>query len=217
MGKKGKKKGGKDEVSKSEQIKEAGNKAFLAKNYQEAVEMYTQAIEISLQTPNHIYYANRANAYLELQQYEECIADCNQSIKIDKTFIKSYFRKAKALIGQDKLQQALDTLKEGLEVDPDNVDFVKLSAELAHEITEDNKLPLDHPERKRFQQLLDWMDAGGADHSKLKLRFYSANYRGVHAKCDIKAGETVLHVPLEQIITLEMAYRSPIGQQMYEK
>ena len=61
------------------------------------------------------------------------------------------------------------------------------------------------------------MDQGGADHSKLKLRFYSANYRGVHAKKDIKAGETVLHVPLEQIITLEMAYRSPIGKQMYEK
>ena len=28
---------------------------------------------------------------------------------------------------------------------------------------------------------------------------------------DIKAGEVVLRVPLEQIITLEMAYRSPIG------
>ena len=42
MGKKGKTtKKGKEEVSKSELIKEAGNKAFLAKNYQEAVEMYT--------------------------------------------------------------------------------------------------------------------------------------------------------------------------------
>jgi hypothetical protein len=41
------------------------------------------------------------------------------------------------------------------------------------------------------------MDKGGADHSKMKLRFYSDNYRGVHAKTDIKAGETVLMVPLE--------------------
>jgi len=111
----------------------------------------------------------------------------------------------------------LDTLREAIEVDPDNVDFTKLANELAQEIAEDSKLPADHPERKRFGQLLEWMDKGGSDHSKLKLRFYSANYRGVHAKCDIKAGETVLHVPLEQIITLEMAYRSPIGQQMYEK
>ena len=108
------------------------------------------AIEITLETPNHIYYANRANAYLELANYEECIADCNQAIKIDKHFIKSYFRKAKALISQSKLPEALITLKDGLEVDPENVDFTKLSAELVQEIEEDNRLPLDHPERKRF-------------------------------------------------------------------
>ncbi len=76
----------------------------------------------------------------------------------------------------------METLKEALEVEPDNVDFQKLASELAQEIAEDNKIPPDHPERKRFQQLLDWMDSGGADHSKLKLRFYSANYRGVHAR-----------------------------------
>lgn len=50
------------------------------------------------------------------------------------------------------------------------------------------------------------MKNGGADFSKLKLRYYSDNYRGVHAKQDIKAGETVLLVPLKQIITLEMAF-----------
>lgn len=60
------------------------------------------------------------------------------------------------------------------------------------------------------------MKNGGSDFSKLKLRYYSDNYRGVHAKNDIKAGETVLLVPLKQIITLEMAFKSPIGKQMYE-
>jgi len=75
----------------------------------------------------------------------------------------------------------------------------------------------DHPERKRFQNLLDWMKDGDADFSKLKLRYYSDNYRGVHASRDIKNGETILLVPLKQIITLEMAFSSPIGKQMYEK
>jgi len=76
MGKKGKGKKTKDDASNPEIIKEAGNKAFLAKNYEEAVKQYTMAIEITLETPNHIYFANRANAHLELQNYEECIADC---------------------------------------------------------------------------------------------------------------------------------------------
>ena len=61
------------------------------------------------------------------------------------------------------------------------------------------------------------MQKGGSDFSKLKLRYYSDNYRGVHAQQNIKNGETVLFVPLHQIITLEMAYKTPIGKLMYEK
>lgn len=61
------------------------------------------------------------------------------------------------------------------------------------------------------------MEKGGADFSKLKLRYYSENYRGVHASQNIKSGEVILYVPLNQIITLEMAYQTPIGRKMYEK
>jgi hypothetical protein len=61
------------------------------------------------------------------------------------------------------------------------------------------------------------MVAKGADFSKLKLRYYSENYRGVHAATNVKNGEVVLFVPLPLIITLEMAFKSPIGKLMYEK
>jgi len=60
------------------------------------------------------------------------------------------------------------------------------------------------------------MKAQGSDFSKLKLRYYSEDYRGVHAAQPIKSGETILYVPLPLIITLEMAFRSPIGKLMYE-
>jgi len=61
------------------------------------------------------------------------------------------------------------------------------------------------------------MKKGGSDFKKLKLRYYSENYRGVHASQDIRNGETILYVPLKQIITLEMAFKSPLGKLMYEK
>jgi histone-lysine N-methyltransferase SETD3 len=61
------------------------------------------------------------------------------------------------------------------------------------------------------------MKDGGAKFDKLKLRYYSENYRGVHASQDIKNGECLLKVPLSQIITLEMGFKSPIGKLMYEK
>lgn len=83
-------------LNNADSLKEAGNKAFAIKNYEEAVKQYTMAIEITLEAPNHIYFANRANAELELSLFEECILDCNQAIQIEPNFIKSYFRKAKA-------------------------------------------------------------------------------------------------------------------------
>lgn len=47
-------------------LKEAGNKAFACGNFQEAIKQYTMAIEITIEQPNHIFYANRANCYLEM-------------------------------------------------------------------------------------------------------------------------------------------------------
>lgn len=98
----------KKEVNKNdpEAIKEAGNKAFMAKNFDEAIKCYTVAIEITLEEPNHIYYANRANAHLELQNYEECIKDCDSAIDIEPSYTKSYYRKAKALYCSQKLDES---------------------------------------------------------------------------------------------------------------
>ena len=198
-------------------IKDAGNKAFMAKNFEEAVKCYTVAIEITLETPNHVYFANRANAQLELHHYEECISDCNSAIDIEPSYTKSYYRKAKALYYQQKLEESMATIDVALGFEPDNQDIMNFRESIQKEIDLDNKLPHDHPERKRFQDLLGWMKEGGADFSKLKLAFYSENNRGVHTLRDIKIGEQVLFVPDNLLITLEMAFQSPLGKLMYEK
>ncbi len=65
--------------------------------------------------------------------------------------------------------------------------------------------------------MLTWMLAGGSQFDKLKVRYYSEHHRGVHASRDIKKNETILFVPKNCIITLEMAFASPIGKKMYEK
>ena len=59
------------------------------------------------------------------------------------------------------------------------------------------------------------MKDSGAQFDKLKMRYYDLNYRGVHASRFIKKGETILYVPLKEIITLEMCMDSPIGKPMF--
>lgn len=56
-------------------------------------------------------------------------------------------------------------------------------------------MPADHPERLRFNAMFDWMKSGGAEFNKMKLRYYTEDYRGVHASRDVKKGETILFVP----------------------
>ena len=43
--------------------------------------------------------------------------------------------------------------------------------------------------------MLKWLADGGSQFDKLKIRYYSEDYRGVHASKNIKKGETILYVP----------------------
>lgn len=111
----------------------------------------------------------------------------------------------------------MEVLKEALTVEPSNEDLMKLFEETKSEYEEDNRVGVEDPERARFEKLLQWLKEGGSQFDKLKIRYYTADYRGVHAARDIKKGETILYVPKHQIITLEMAMTSPVGKKMYEK
>jgi histone-lysine N-methyltransferase SETD3 len=112
---------------------------------------------------------------------------------------------------------ALEALKKAIELEPTNEEFKKLFEETKTEYEEDNTIAVDHPERQRFEKLLKWLKDGGSIYDKLKIRYYTADYRGVHAARDIKKGETILYIPKEQIITLEMAFASPVGKKMFDK
>ena len=47
-------------------------------------------------------------------------------------------------------------------------------------------LPPTDPEMQKISNLNKWLSTGNAEFSKLKMRFYAANYRGVHARRKIK-------------------------------
>jgi len=52
-----------------------------------------------------------------------------------------------------------------------------------------------------FKSLSEWMEKGGSKTSKCKIRYFTENFRGVCATQDVKAGETLVYVPLMQLIT----------------
>ena len=69
--------------------------------------------------------------------------------------------------------------------------------------TEYNELRPYLKDYEKFMHLESWMQRGGADISKIKVEFYDENFRGVHAKQDIGKNETIMFVPLGQILPYE--------------
>lgn len=82
-----------------------GKKNILEKEYDRAIEMYTQAIE--LDPNNAVYYANRSLAHLRQECFGSALEDGILAVKNDPTYIKGYYRRAAAQMSLGKFKKAL--------------------------------------------------------------------------------------------------------------
>ena len=99
-------------------LKAEGNKAFAAKNFQEAVDKFSQAIE--LDPSNHVLYSNRSGAYASLKDYDKALEDANKTTDIKPDWAKGWGRKGAAQHGVGDLVGAKDAFEEALKLDPAN-------------------------------------------------------------------------------------------------
>ncbi|KAI9285944.1 hypothetical protein BC943DRAFT_276927 [Umbelopsis sp. AD052] len=93
-----------DRAEAASALKAKGNSFFSSKKYQDAIDFYTQAI---LFKPDPIFYSNRAACYANLGKSDEVIADCNEALKLDSTYIKALNRRAQALEKKGNLSDSL--------------------------------------------------------------------------------------------------------------
>jgi small glutamine-rich tetratricopeptide repeat-containing protein alpha len=107
-----------DEVG-AEDAKARGNDAVNAQQYHRAVECYSEAISLAPTGRNaHIYYSNRAAAYLSLKEWASAEDDARQSTAISPTWAKGWARLGSALTGSDRAEDAVAAYEKSLELDP---------------------------------------------------------------------------------------------------
>lgn len=70
--------------------KEKGNQLYHMQNYQQAIELYTEAIKLCPESS--VYYGNRCACYMVLQQYELALKDARRAVCLDSNFAKGYIR-----------------------------------------------------------------------------------------------------------------------------
>lgn len=103
----------------AEEFKKEGNAAFVAKDFQKAIELFTKAIEVSEQ-PNHVLYSNRSACYTSLKKFDEALNDAQECVKINPTWSKGYNRVGAAEFGLGNLDDAEKQYKKALELDASN-------------------------------------------------------------------------------------------------
>ena len=117
-------------------LKEEGNRLFKSGKYTEASSKYTEAIEkYSTGSDGNdemvILRRNRAACFLKTKQYDEAIADCLRALEISPSDVKALYRLAQAQEGQEKVQEALQTLKKLMTIDPKNAEVHQFARRLA--------------------------------------------------------------------------------------
>lgn len=95
-----------------EELKNRGNTAFTAGDYIEAEKIYSEAIE--QYGGSNVLHTNRAAAKFQLSKYQECIADCDQAIKLDPKWVKAYFRKASSFEKIGDIRSCFETWSDAI-------------------------------------------------------------------------------------------------------
>ncbi|OIW06602.1 hypothetical protein TanjilG_03996 [Lupinus angustifolius] len=110
--------------------------AFVDDHYDLAVELLTQAIQLS---PNNAHlYADRAQANIKLQNLTEAVADANKAIELNPSLSKAYFRKGTACLKLEEYQTAKAAFEIGASLAPGESRFTNLIKECDELIAEES-------------------------------------------------------------------------------
>ena len=108
----------KEQVALGEQEKNHGNKCFLEKKYDQAIQHYSTAIQLDPKNP--IYFSNRAMAYLKLGAYQQAEHDCSHALELDSCLVKALLRRGAARVALAQFTEAKADFERVLVLEPQN-------------------------------------------------------------------------------------------------
>jgi tetratricopeptide (TPR) repeat protein len=105
----------------AEKHKNRGNSFMANREYQQAFESYSAALEFSPNGPqSHVYYSNRAAALCYLERYEEASKDSERAVALKPTYGKAHARLGLSRFFLTDYEGAVMAYTASLQYDPDN-------------------------------------------------------------------------------------------------
>lgn len=96
----------------SDKLKSEGNAAMLRKEYDSAIDLYSQALGISKNNP--IYLSNRAAAYSAAGQHEKAAQDSELATVVDPSYSKAWSRLGLARYDMEDYHGAKEAYEKGI-------------------------------------------------------------------------------------------------------
>merc|ERR1740136_455127 len=168
-----------DKVSSAD-FNAKGNTAFQAKNFSEAIEHYTSAINID--GANHMYYHNRSAAYLSKGDNLIALKDANSCIGLKPKFAKGYSRKGAALHELKRYNDSISAYEAGLVECPGDKEILSgLDSVKKHkERVEQERVEKETAERERVER--DRLKKETAERERLEQKLKVVEREQIKAK-----------------------------------
>ncbi|CAN1751456.1 Protein SGT1 homolog A [Linum perenne] len=99
-------------------LEKKAKEAFIDDHFQLAADLYSQAIDLSPNSPE--LFVDRAQANIKLGNFTEAVSDANKAIQLDSSIARAYLRKGIACMKLEEYQTAKAALDAGLSV---RIDF----------------------------------------------------------------------------------------------
>ncbi|XP_020088784.1 serine/threonine-protein phosphatase 5 [Ananas comosus] len=144
-------------AERAEELKLLANEAFKANKFSQAIELYSQAIELN--DKNAVYWANRAFAHIKREEYGSAVQDATKAIEIDPQYSKGYYRRGAAYLAMGKFKEALKDFQQVKRIrpnDPDATRKLKECEKAVQKIRFEEAIAVHDSERRSVADSIDF-------------------------------------------------------------
>ena len=135
-----------DMKQRANEYKEKGNAFVKVQDYDNAINMYSEAIKMNNLDP--VFYSNRSQCYLKVEKYNECIEDTTKAIKLDPLLSKAYWRR---MMAYEKLGEDILALKDCRVI----IDLLPNDEKMKNDYDKIHNRILE-AEKKRTREMVKW-------------------------------------------------------------